>query len=799
MAKEMMIVFIYDPTRCRREEDDPADAVLYFHPSWVSGTQRLALAGQLMGIHQFLSSSFSPPSLITLEGGKFVLKKFPPYIMAIGTDRNIQDWIIHRRADSLEQILKFFHCDLETISQSLNNDRTKFTERLYQMLETYLPILQYSSLFSSMPMIKLPKSASNVFLESLQLLQYCQETPGILGGAMFFNNKVVATQLSPELTKQLVITDPYRIKAPADRIPTSFHLPLGVQLLRVYVQRKPEEPPKPVYPLEPQIPKRFPKKTSLTSCGMKRDTSRIFTVPEEGEAPDGDPPEESVPAVHRRDSIPPKVESQVESKGEFRLKNRAHPLTPSVCSTPLRDINRVLHDTAVLICNADDSDEILDPPRKPQDIDDIPDVVKEALRCKRLNKLRSGGLDPEKKPRRAPGARRSSSVSDLEEWRPSSCTPESLHRRRYHSTTITDPCYPVFKFDGSPVSQELYDHYISSHYQELVKAQPHCFSESSRSSSRPSRTNGVDHQSLKDLDTTRLEFVESIPRDPSPQDPRTWIPDIKRRDTCRRSMSLPLKSLNAPAMIEEDGRRSSEVFEVKKKLEGLQLTPLMSRLSLLANDDKTSGFCSKETTPSEYYDLSTLSSRLAKNNNEEDDFWVGDREPGSGSVLEKAELFICGHQNMVMVLLMDDGTGNNPELIHSLWETCMNHLGRLESRLGHCMEPMPSHEHKELYSVLSVDPEWDTLHRSGLWGVSELEIAGVIHERFRKSRNLTDVIVRTEDTVVYGNQCGRTEVFYQQGVGTGGPGGLPTPADLMGVVPLKAKRRLERDHGIVIL
>jgi hypothetical protein len=41
------------------------------------------------------------------------------------------------------------------------------------------------------------------------------------------------------------------------------------------------------------------------------------------------------------------------------------------------------------------------------------------------------------------------------------------------------------------------------------------------------------------------------------------------------------------------------------------------------------------------------------------------------------------------------------------------------------------------------------------------------------------------------------EVFYQQS--TGSTVGLPTPSDLMGLVPLKAKRRLERDHGIILL
>lgn len=129
----------------------------------------------------------------------------------------------------------------------------------------------------------------------------------------------------------------------------------------------------------------------------------------------------------------------------------------------------------------------------------------------------------------------------------------------------------------------------------------------------------------------------------------------------------------------------------------------------------------------------------------------------------------------------------------------MNTLGHLETRLQQCLEPLPSSDHKELYSVLSVDLQWDTLHRSGLWGVTELDIVAALHNRFTQSSNLTDIIVRTEDAVVYGSQCGRTEVFYQQAMAPNTSGGLPTPADLMGIVPLKAKRRLERDHGLIIL
>jgi hypothetical protein len=69
-------------------------------------------------------------------------------------------------------------------------------------------------------------------------------------------------------------------------------------------------------------------------------------------------------------------------------------------------------------------------------------------------------------------------------------------------------------------------------------------------------------------------------------------------------------------------------------------------------------------------------------------------------------------------------------------------LGYLETRLQQCLEPFPSNESKELYSVLSVDSDWDTTLRSGLWGVTELDIVSSLHNRFRHNNNLTDIIVR---------------------------------------------------------
>jgi hypothetical protein len=74
-------MFVYDTKRCQREEDDPQEAVVYFHPGWVSDQQRLALCGQLMGATQFFLTSFGCPNIIALNSGKFVIRQFGRYIL----------------------------------------------------------------------------------------------------------------------------------------------------------------------------------------------------------------------------------------------------------------------------------------------------------------------------------------------------------------------------------------------------------------------------------------------------------------------------------------------------------------------------------------------------------------------------------------------------------------------------------------------------------------------------------------------------------------------------------------------
>lgn len=84
VTREMMIVFVYDTLRCLAEADDPADAVLYFHPGWVSDSQRMSLCGQLMGVSHCLKALFSAPRVLALQSGKFVVQEYGRYILVMG-------------------------------------------------------------------------------------------------------------------------------------------------------------------------------------------------------------------------------------------------------------------------------------------------------------------------------------------------------------------------------------------------------------------------------------------------------------------------------------------------------------------------------------------------------------------------------------------------------------------------------------------------------------------------------------------------------------------------------------------
>uniref|UniRef100_A0A0V0G5T8 CCZ1/INTU/HSP4 first Longin domain-containing protein n=1 Tax=Triatoma dimidiata TaxID=72491 RepID=A0A0V0G5T8_TRIDM len=689
MSKELLIIFLYDCELCKKEEDDPQDAIVYFYPTWVNNEQRHALCSQLMGVTQFCTNVFSIPKLISLQSGKFSIKKIGRFALCVGTDRNIPDMVLQTRLNVLYKLLRLFHYDIESLQTTLDDDDDNLSDKLSQLLQVYLPILQYATnTFGNIPTMKLPKSTSTVYLQAIQLLESFQEISGVLGGTILYQNKVVATQLSCDLTKQLVVSDPYRIKLPAQNVITPFHLPVGVQLLNIYIESSEVEKLRLENEELLQIMNEVklwraenesqanninklakpPKEIPTAGCNMKRDTSRIFTVPEESGEIDID------------NEVPDLVKDAVRARHLARIEAVA-PSNFVIAEDPINKKSLTTEDLLITTNN-----------------------VPIRYFSLGLPKLDSEWCD----------------------------SPVKVNCIRPYYNTICDPVYPLFKANGLPASHLLHQTRLTGHYENL------------------------------------------------------------------KSLECTPKKKNSHSLLGS---------------QGVPITPLMAKLTILAQEESQLETPSTSKTPScttkAYKGLSktpvsetkrltqeNLNEELSKNIPSSENIENGINNKSVQEDLIPLGLYVFGENSTSVLLLIELSTATNPESIHSLWERSMNYLKKLETLLHTCLDHIPLGPSGE-YSYAVVDPSWGPIERGGAYQPHQLELLTTLHYTLNERSNITDILVRGEDTISYGYQCGENQIFYQQNCSNSG--GLPTPADLMGVLPLKAKRTLERDHGIVLL
>ncbi|CAG9786946.1 unnamed protein product [Diatraea saccharalis] len=846
----MMIVFVYDTQCCTSEEDDPIDAVLYFHPGWVSDTQRHALAGQVVGTAHCVKSLFSQPLAITLQSGKFIIREYGQYILAIGSDRNIPDWVLKNRANLLTSMIKVYHGDLQVLATQME-DRKRLAEKLYQIFETYLPVLQYGChIFQRVPMLSLPKSATSIYMEAMQILDHCRKSKGVLGGVVLYNNKIIATQLPPSLTSYLTVVDPYRIKSPAETLDTETPLPLGAQLLVVYIGKKTFNNLK----RQAQILQEFhdngeemvakfkknqeverEKQREFPQTGMKRDKSLLFTaVPEEDHTMISPPNRDDQPTLsqERKPSMPDVVpftnkprqrptklslsfKTQKSLEEDCKENENVFTGQTSVCGTPMVEYKR-LHGNMLSICRQNPENQ----PEKPPE----PDVLKNIENCAKIN------LENEKRDNKIvldincigdhyinkpDPLRKLASVTDIQDTykRLSNRTtsrfklkkanvplnddmtpsPEREIQKDRTSLTINDPSFPVFRNDGVAISESLFNQYIEQYYARMKQ-------EAKEDNMFTYNMKLCEQEKFEDFDSELNRSPQRTPKKIAKETTKTAPADQSRR----KSLSLPLKSLSdsSDSQIGSD----SEATSFKKKLTGVQLTPLMEKLSHLAFSDKSSGYSSRVMTPLELREFLTPAAerqvtftdrpKPQRQESESDSDSEGDidqlAEYGQNAV--KCALFVSGLHNMALICLLQPEP--EPDTIHALWDTSLNALGPIEQK---CMEPLSAGAGGECteYSYLTLDPDWGTVNKGGPWPALDIATMGLIHNEFCDDPELAEFILRSEESVVVGCRCGGAQVYYQE-AGPRAPG-PPPPSDALAAATLRARRRLLRDHATLIL
>ncbi|XP_063700067.1 uncharacterized protein LOC134830495 [Culicoides brevitarsis] len=831
MAKEMLIVFLYDTELCTKEEDDPMSALLFFAPSWVGETRHM-LVGQIMGVARFFRDTFGTAKIITLQSGRFALRFLGRYALVVGTDRNVDESILKYRSDLLVSLLRLYHKDVEKIKDNFPGDqvetRKKFTDKLYHIFDTYLPILQYNeNIFNNIYLLDLPKSSANIYLDTIQTLQSCQQEPGVLGGQILYHNKVIASQLGNNLSKLLVLSDPLRLKT-VDVIHTGFHVPYGVQLMSVFISSEDlrilrenvQNSQKSFMNTNPNLlPFTFSKrKPSLVT--QKREKSLIFSnIPEEENG--GGASSENKKSKMRPSHLPLKFKNNTSKEipesgfssinfDEFTDSFPEFIGQTSVCNTPMTE-NKILHGNVLSICSKTceelerfdsikkeepvkmkNSKNAMGTPRKLKlstkvtepicvDIDEPPKVeTKEKIEKK--NDLPIDSYNYLHNPYKST-VRRNSWDSLAKIVKP--IVPNKIHSDEWDSESefvddkeskplksITDPTFAAFNSSGDPISKHLYEEFFEFQY---------TFNKEHATKSSQKSFNKIDFLEEK-------QVKDKVPEEKPQKVAVEAVKDQKLPKSNKKGLSLPLKTWSQTS----ESTEKSKGFESSNK--GLPLTPLMAKLTILALDtEREIDFEGNDSKPADETDIHNKKRRFSSSNSEQIDKICEN--------LEKVDLFVCGQQNMTFMMLLEDGAAQKQKLVHTLFEICVSKLGKAEQQLQRALNINVEGADKGgegNYSFITIDNQkLDTLQKSGPWSPSDLSTVKKMYYDLQMKKNISEMIIRKEENILYGFQCGNVEVFYQQP--TAGSAGIPPPSDIFGNVTSVSRRRLERDHAIILL
>lgn len=351
---------------------------------------------------------------------------------------------------------------------------------------------------------------------------------------------------------------------------------------------------------------------------MKRDKSLLFTaVPEEDHNMISPPSRAEHPSEQERKPSMPDVvpftnkprprptklslsfKNQKSLEEDAKENDKVFTGQTSVCSTPMVEYKR-LHGNLLSICQNPD----------PQTQEkESPDVLKNIENCAKLN------LEHEKRDNKMvlemnciadhyinkpEPMRKLASVTDIQETfkrmsnratskfklkrsKTPSGTPSPEHERYKHSTmTINDPYFPVFRNDGVAISESLFNQYLEQHYARM------------KQEAKEENVFAFNTDKFEDFDSEMAKSPQRTPKKIAKDSTKTLSTDQSRR----KSLSLPLKPLNSDSAADE-------ATSFKKKLTGVQLTPLMEKLSHLAFSDKSSGYSSRVMTPLELKEFLT--------------------------------------------------------------------------------------------------------------------------------------------------------------------------------------------------
>ncbi|XP_064460689.1 uncharacterized protein LOC135370781 isoform X2 [Ornithodoros turicata] len=235
------IFFVYDLQKCTSEESDPDDGIVYFYPPQTDTVDRYHLCLQLVGMAHFFDETFSVPEVVTTISGKYALRRLESYVLVVGGARDLHTYILQQQIDCLLNMFKFYHRDIITLKEACLTDQ-HFLRAQKEFWQCSLPLSRcfedkLSRMFRAVTVLKLPECASSIYAKGYKLLEKFQEYDTVLAGSIFYKNKVLSSQLTPEVTQLVQLAAVTSSRFAMQDAELYNNLPPGTQLVYVYLPR----------------------------------------------------------------------------------------------------------------------------------------------------------------------------------------------------------------------------------------------------------------------------------------------------------------------------------------------------------------------------------------------------------------------------------------------------------------------------------------------------------------------------------------------------------------------------------
>ncbi|KAH7956824.1 hypothetical protein HPB52_012822 [Rhipicephalus sanguineus] len=253
------MLLVYDRDLCTKEEDDPRDAIVFFHPVNMMLEQKCDLSCQLVGVVHFFNSCFDTPRAIELKKSKspcecltttsspavcglreFKIKHYQLAHVILGAPKSLANYVLQQQMDLVVRLLRFYHKGLADMNEACSSGEP-FGERVREFFNACLPVCcgpkdQLSNLFQAVPTLNLPEAASNVYAKGYTHLEELQKMPGVLASCVTFDERVLASQFTPEMTQLLLLAATSKERLAMEDVPVKYFIPPAVRLVNVYLE-----------------------------------------------------------------------------------------------------------------------------------------------------------------------------------------------------------------------------------------------------------------------------------------------------------------------------------------------------------------------------------------------------------------------------------------------------------------------------------------------------------------------------------------------------------------------------------